>query len=180
MWGKLSGGQVKVERSLNYQHPKVGGPRVGVGHPFLGGKNHDAGGLKQAPWRPQSLFHIRGQLAAWDTCPLPITCSYVTAWLWREFILPHCFLQRTTHSHLPDLVLTPKVHFLLLPSCFSPSLPPSDFLSYRFLGDMSSPVHSSEPQQGQVLKGSLQTGPEDPPPPAPYSKMGLYSSASLI
>ena len=41
--GKAYGEQVRVERSLNYQHPEAGGLRAGVGHLASGGKNHGGG-----------------------------------------------------------------------------------------------------------------------------------------
>lgn len=50
----------------------------------------------------------------------------------------------------------------------------SESLSCRFLGDLPSPVLSSEPWQGQIPEGSFRDRARlTTPRPSPYSKMGL-------
>lgn len=129
--GKAYGEQVRVERSLNYQHPKAGGLRAGVGPLASGGKNHGGGvgaGLQPVPHQGANWLPGTPALS-----PRPAPPSLPGS---RGSSFSHVASCREPPTPISlTLSLTSKVHFLLLPGCHSPL----KSLSCRFLGDMPSP-----------------------------------------
>lgn len=88
-------------------------------------------------------------------CLFPMTCSCTAAWLWWEVSLPHgrlCPLISLASSCPPRKTSSA----LWLP------LSPQGRPSRRFLGGLPSPVFSSDPQQGWILRDAHRQG--QPPP----------------
>lgn len=155
--GKLSGEQVRLEKSWDYQHPKAGLPGPGAGHLASHGKNYN-GGWSRLPGDPEACstsgaYWLPGTLA-FSPGPAPLSLrghgggsfSHVASSIATKHPLP-----------APDLVLPPRyTSFCSLAAI----LPSSESLSCRFLGDTPSPVLLSKPHQGQIPQGSLWTGPD--------------------
>lgn len=113
----------------------------------------------------------RGRASCQGCLPPPRAHSSIPAWLWGA--LSHSASSvAAQHGPLARMSLTSSSPPRHTSFCsLAATLPSGECLSCRFLGDRPSPVLSSDPQQGQILReayGQGQTGPRGPDP-----QMGL-------